>query len=104
MTRTTPELAPPLQASAPHMREDVMIKRKMGPIHDGYSVESGSEADTLPLGHLHRSSRTSRFEGTRGIFWDAARHFDPWSDDEDDTLTGNRLSNLPHRTSGRTHD
>ncbi|GBM18193.1 hypothetical protein AVEN_151729-1 [Araneus ventricosus] len=40
MTRTTPELAPPLQVSAPHYREGVWSK-------DGSSEESGFEARTL---------------------------------------------------------
>ncbi|GBO43580.1 hypothetical protein AVEN_253457-1 [Araneus ventricosus] len=56
MTRTTPELAPSLQNSTPHQREDVwalrMIQRATGPIHGGSSVEpSGPKAETLPLGH-----------------------------------------------------
>ncbi|GBM54525.1 hypothetical protein AVEN_198043-1 [Araneus ventricosus] len=41
MTRTTPELIPPLQTSAPHQREDCwplcVIWHAMGPIHDGSS-------------------------------------------------------------------
>ncbi|GBL92602.1 hypothetical protein AVEN_123779-1 [Araneus ventricosus] len=28
---------------------------------------------------------TSRFEATRGLFWDGPRNFEPRSDDEDDT-------------------
>ncbi|GBM80213.1 hypothetical protein AVEN_203725-1 [Araneus ventricosus] len=52
MTRTTPELAPPLQTSTPHQREDVwplrMILRATGPIHVGSSVESGFESGALP--------------------------------------------------------
>ncbi|GBM19518.1 hypothetical protein AVEN_107989-1 [Araneus ventricosus] len=28
---------------------------------------------------------TSRFEATRGLFWDVPRNFEPRSDDEDDT-------------------
>ncbi|GBM29647.1 hypothetical protein AVEN_125294-1 [Araneus ventricosus] len=51
MTRTTPEQPPPLQASAPHQREDIsplhMIQRTLGPIHDGSSVESGFEPGAL---------------------------------------------------------
>ncbi|GBM91624.1 hypothetical protein AVEN_166667-1 [Araneus ventricosus] len=51
MTRTTPELASPLQTSAPHQREDVwplrMIWRTTGPIHGGSSVESGFEPAAL---------------------------------------------------------
>ncbi|GBN01306.1 hypothetical protein AVEN_240022-1 [Araneus ventricosus] len=51
MTRTTPELAPPLQASAPRQREGVwplrMIWRTTGPIHDGSSVESGFGPEAL---------------------------------------------------------
>ncbi|GBM18202.1 hypothetical protein AVEN_151734-1 [Araneus ventricosus] len=51
MTRTTPELAPPLQASTPHQREDLwplcMIWYETGPIHGGSSVESGFEPGTL---------------------------------------------------------
>ncbi|GBL72237.1 hypothetical protein AVEN_115206-1 [Araneus ventricosus] len=51
MTRTTPELAPPLQTSTPHRREDVwplrMNWRATGPIHGGSSVESGFEPGTL---------------------------------------------------------
>ncbi|GBM77873.1 hypothetical protein AVEN_24622-1 [Araneus ventricosus] len=51
MTRTTPDLAPPLQTSAPHQREDVwllcMILRATAPIHDGSLVESGFEPGTL---------------------------------------------------------
>ncbi|GBM63686.1 hypothetical protein AVEN_198691-1 [Araneus ventricosus] len=51
MMRTTPQLAPPLQTSAPHQRKDVwplrMIQRATGPIHGGSSVESCFEAATL---------------------------------------------------------
>ncbi|GBN25947.1 hypothetical protein AVEN_273348-1 [Araneus ventricosus] len=51
MTRTTPELAPPLQASAPHQLQAVwplrMIWRATGPIHGGSSVESGFEPGTF---------------------------------------------------------
>ncbi|GBM42421.1 hypothetical protein AVEN_138769-1 [Araneus ventricosus] len=47
MARTTPELTPNLQTSAPHQREGVwprrMIKRAESPIHGGSSVESGFE-------------------------------------------------------------
>ncbi|GBM47242.1 hypothetical protein AVEN_133537-1 [Araneus ventricosus] len=63
LMRMTPELAPPLQTSAPHQREDVW------PPYVGFNVQqapyttalqwnrvwnldpSGTEADTLPLGH-----------------------------------------------------
>ncbi|GBL79901.1 hypothetical protein AVEN_28953-1 [Araneus ventricosus] len=31
---------------------------------------------------------TSRFEATRGVFWDGPRKFEPRLDDEDDTRTG----------------
>ncbi|GBN70773.1 hypothetical protein AVEN_84384-1 [Araneus ventricosus] len=31
---------------------------------------------------------TSRFEATRGLFWDGPRNFEPRSDDEDDTRAG----------------
>ncbi|GBN96489.1 hypothetical protein AVEN_38684-1 [Araneus ventricosus] len=45
MTRTTPELAPPLQTSTPHQREDGwplrMNWRAACPISGGSSVESG---------------------------------------------------------------
>ncbi|GBN61541.1 hypothetical protein AVEN_119892-1 [Araneus ventricosus] len=51
MTWTTPELAPPLQTSAPHQREDVwplgMIKLAAVPIHVRSIVESGFEPGTL---------------------------------------------------------
>ncbi|GBN98974.1 hypothetical protein AVEN_44470-1 [Araneus ventricosus] len=62
MARTTPELAPPLQTSTPHQREDawppLMIQSGAGP----YSADlqwnrvsslepSGPKAETLPLGH-----------------------------------------------------
>ncbi|GBL83294.1 hypothetical protein AVEN_110622-1 [Araneus ventricosus] len=51
MSRTTPELAPPLQPFASHQLEDVwplrMIWRATGPIHGGSSVESGFEQATL---------------------------------------------------------
>ncbi|GBL79868.1 hypothetical protein AVEN_28930-1 [Araneus ventricosus] len=49
MTRTAPE--PPLQASAPHQREDVWLlrinSRATAPIHLGSSVESGFEPGIL---------------------------------------------------------
>ncbi|GBN94378.1 hypothetical protein AVEN_6967-1 [Araneus ventricosus] len=52
MTRATPEMAPPLQASSPHRREGDwqrrMIWRAAGPIrHGGSSVESCFEPGTL---------------------------------------------------------
>ncbi|GBL91251.1 hypothetical protein AVEN_195136-1 [Araneus ventricosus] len=31
---------------------------------------------------------TSRFEATRGLFWDGPRNFEPQSDDEDDITAG----------------
>ncbi|GBL84706.1 hypothetical protein AVEN_191151-1 [Araneus ventricosus] len=30
----------------------------------------------------------SRFEATRGLFWDGSRNFEPRSEDEDDTRAG----------------
>ncbi|GBL95804.1 hypothetical protein AVEN_197138-1 [Araneus ventricosus] len=51
MTRTTPELVPPLKASAQHQREGVwtlsMGWRAAGPIRGGSSVELGFEPATL---------------------------------------------------------
>ncbi|GBM61918.1 hypothetical protein AVEN_69574-1 [Araneus ventricosus] len=51
MTRTAPELAPPLQTSAPHRRLDIwplcMIWGVAGPIHGGSSVASGFRPATL---------------------------------------------------------
>ncbi|GBM18410.1 hypothetical protein AVEN_72748-1 [Araneus ventricosus] len=51
MRRTTPELAPRLQTSTPHQREDIwllgMIYCATGPIHNGFLVESGFEPGTL---------------------------------------------------------
>ncbi|GBM18164.1 hypothetical protein AVEN_151707-1 [Araneus ventricosus] len=37
---------------------------------------------------------TSRFEATRGLFWDGSRHFEPWSDDEGDTLASTPSPNF----------
>ncbi|GBN92175.1 hypothetical protein AVEN_261977-1 [Araneus ventricosus] len=34
---------------------------------------------------LKEAILTSRFEATRGLFWDGPRNFEPLSDDEDDT-------------------
>ncbi|GBO31994.1 hypothetical protein AVEN_244599-1 [Araneus ventricosus] len=34
---------------------------------------------------------TSRFEATRGLFYNGPCHFEPWSDDEDSASTGTRL-------------
>ncbi|GBO39377.1 hypothetical protein AVEN_43203-1 [Araneus ventricosus] len=62
MTRTTPELAPPLQASVPHQRKDVSPTSdstctrftSMADLHWNQvsNMEpSGSEAETLLLGH-----------------------------------------------------
>ncbi|GBM04747.1 hypothetical protein AVEN_20192-1 [Araneus ventricosus] len=42
---------------------------------------------------------TSRFEATRGLFWERHRHFEPRSDDEDDSSAGTLLSKLPYHTS-----
>ncbi|GBN53545.1 hypothetical protein AVEN_253478-1 [Araneus ventricosus] len=40
----------------------------------------------------------SRFEATRGIFWDGLPHFETRSDDEDDTRAGTPLQNsAPHQ-------
>ncbi|GBO41320.1 hypothetical protein AVEN_257146-1 [Araneus ventricosus] len=64
MTRTTPELAPPLQASAPFQREDVwplrMIWRAPGPIHGGSSVELGFEPAALRSGGRGLATRPPR--------------------------------------------
>ncbi|GBL59336.1 hypothetical protein AVEN_180989-1 [Araneus ventricosus] len=53
MKRTTPELAPLLQSSAPHPQEDIgplrMLCRATGPILGGSSVDSGLESGTLCL-------------------------------------------------------
>ncbi|GBL82032.1 hypothetical protein AVEN_50603-1 [Araneus ventricosus] len=57
MTRTTPELAPPLQTSAPFQREDVW-----SPTYDltcnrpntRRIFSGGPIAETLPLGHSGR--------------------------------------------------
>ncbi|GBO18135.1 hypothetical protein AVEN_205573-1 [Araneus ventricosus] len=35
-------------------------------------------------------------------FWDEPHHFEPWSDDGDDTCAGPLLSKLPHHTNGRS--
>ncbi|GBM48985.1 hypothetical protein AVEN_55199-1 [Araneus ventricosus] len=58
MTRTTPELAPPLHTSAPGQREDVWAPTYdlTFNIHGASSVESsfepsGREVETLTLGH-----------------------------------------------------
>ncbi|GBM24737.1 hypothetical protein AVEN_141811-1 [Araneus ventricosus] len=41
---------------------------------------------------------TSRFEATRGLFWDEPRNFEPRSDDEDDTWAGSPSPNsTPHQ-------
>ncbi|GBM78323.1 hypothetical protein AVEN_222143-1 [Araneus ventricosus] len=51
MTRTTPDLAPTVQASTPHQRQGVwplrFIYRVTGAMHDGSSVESGIGPGTL---------------------------------------------------------
>ncbi|GBN61340.1 hypothetical protein AVEN_265253-1, partial [Araneus ventricosus] len=51
---------------------------------------------------------TSRFEATRGLFWDGPRNFEPRSDDEDDTCAGTPSPNFHATpTGGRlatTHD
>ncbi|GBN17490.1 hypothetical protein AVEN_28291-1 [Araneus ventricosus] len=64
MTRTTPELAPPLQTFAPHQRDDVrplrMILLATGPIHDTSSVESGFEPGTLPPPSRDLTTKPSR--------------------------------------------
>ncbi|GBN48200.1 hypothetical protein AVEN_156177-1 [Araneus ventricosus] len=82
MTRTTPELAPPLQASTPHQREGVwplrMIWRAAGPIHGGSSGESGFEPGTLRPQSRDLTTRPPRplrcrKRGTRLMFiWNAA--------------------------------
>ncbi|GBM82761.1 hypothetical protein AVEN_272318-1 [Araneus ventricosus] len=43
---------------------------------------------------------TSRFESTRGLFWDGPRNFHPRSDDEDDTRAGTPSPNF-HATPTR---
>ncbi|GBM82178.1 hypothetical protein AVEN_178935-1 [Araneus ventricosus] len=45
---------------------------------------------------------TSRFEATRGLFWDEPRNFEPRSDDKDDTLAGNPSPNF-HTTPAGAH-
>nr|GBM36998.1 hypothetical protein AVEN_224641-1 [Araneus ventricosus] len=63
MTRTIPELAPLLQTSEPHQREDVwplrMIWRATGPIPDGPRVESGLE----PIALLPKSKTLTLWVG-----------------------------------------
>ncbi|GBO13206.1 hypothetical protein AVEN_204325-1 [Araneus ventricosus] len=44
----------------------------------------------------------SRYEGTRGLFWDGPRNFKHRSGDEDDIWAGTCFSERPHHTSGRT--
>ncbi|GBM10226.1 hypothetical protein AVEN_177494-1 [Araneus ventricosus] len=50
-------------------------------------VEGRNETRNLPCGGLVLVLviLTSRFEATRGLFWDGPRNFEPRSDDEDDT-------------------
>ncbi|GBM43002.1 hypothetical protein AVEN_88604-1 [Araneus ventricosus] len=69
MTRTTPELTPPLQTSTPHQREDVwplrMIWRAAVPIHSGSSVESVFEPGTLrPQGRDTTTRKIQEFPKT----------------------------------------
>ncbi|GBN30403.1 hypothetical protein AVEN_17317-1 [Araneus ventricosus] len=86
MTRTTPELAPPLQISTPHQREDVwplrMIKRATGPIHGGSSVESGFEPRALRPQSRDLTTRPQR----------------PQPNDQDDSSVDTPFSNF-HTTS-----
>ncbi|GBN33672.1 hypothetical protein AVEN_84848-1, partial [Araneus ventricosus] len=37
---------------------------------------------------------TFHFEATRGFFWDGSRHFEQWSDDEDDISAGTSSPNF----------
>ncbi|GBL88375.1 hypothetical protein AVEN_103031-1 [Araneus ventricosus] len=73
MTRTTPELAPPLQASTPHQRESVwplrMIWCATGPIHGGSSVESGFEPAALRSGGRDLASSPPRPRIEFGFAW-----------------------------------
>ncbi|GBM06826.1 hypothetical protein AVEN_173586-1 [Araneus ventricosus] len=56
----------------------------------------------LPLSpKFSLSTLTSRFEATRGPFWDGPHHFEPRSDDED-IWAGTLFSKPPHHFSGRT--
>ncbi|GBL99928.1 hypothetical protein AVEN_19423-1 [Araneus ventricosus] len=71
MTRTTPELAPPLQASTPHQREGVWpraygwacIGPNTQPIFNGIVFEPG----TLWLRGRHLTTRPPRLPETLGI-------------------------------------
>ncbi|GBM84696.1 hypothetical protein AVEN_93078-1 [Araneus ventricosus] len=50
--------------------------------------------DTLHLLTQGLDILTSRFEVTRGLFWDGPRNFEPRSDDDDDTLAGTPSPNF----------
>ncbi|GBM75597.1 hypothetical protein AVEN_271504-1 [Araneus ventricosus] len=67
MTKTKPELAPPLETSAPCQREKgwplSMIQRATGPIHGGSSVESGIEPGIL---RLHPGKSPGAFQRQSG--------------------------------------
>ncbi|GBN81917.1 hypothetical protein AVEN_157346-1 [Araneus ventricosus] len=71
MTRTTLEMAPPLQTSTPHQQEDVwplgMIWCATGPIHGGASVESGFEPVTLWPQSRDLTTRPQRPEETEEV-------------------------------------
>ncbi|GBM90151.1 hypothetical protein AVEN_20276-1 [Araneus ventricosus] len=80
MARTTPELAPPLQASAPHQRKGVwplrMIQRATGPIHGGSSVESGFEPTILRSRGRDLTTRPPRpLIGKRHAVWNCSSGF-----------------------------
>ncbi|GBM27792.1 hypothetical protein AVEN_269746-1 [Araneus ventricosus] len=51
MTRTTPELAPPLQTSGPHQCPSILEDSKPYGSSVESGLEPGTEAETLPLGH-----------------------------------------------------
>ncbi|GBM08283.1 hypothetical protein AVEN_101418-1 [Araneus ventricosus] len=69
MTRTTPDLAPPLQTSARHQREDVWPPQLSFSVQQApyttdlqwnrvwYLRPSGPEVETLPQGHRSLSSQ-----------------------------------------------
>ncbi|GBM93752.1 hypothetical protein AVEN_190390-1, partial [Araneus ventricosus] len=67
---------------------------------DMWPVRKFKVSQELSFSLLSLAILTSRFEATRGIFWNRPHKFEPRSDNENDTGDGTPLSKLPRHTNG----
>ncbi|GBL74975.1 hypothetical protein AVEN_243783-1 [Araneus ventricosus] len=68
---------------APDYKREFIIQTDASDVGMGVMSQRDEKNEEHPV--LYLIILMSRFEATRGLFWDGPRNFEPWSDDEDDT-------------------